>query len=1080
MDGSGASPDAREQHGAIAAGRRRRAPRTHRRRLEPVRRGDVGRDPRPQRRAMPGAHRARTPAIGRRRTPARRPRRATRWHPSPGSTADDAAREPGADVVGDHARRPRRRGPVRSRSSTTTRPGRRVDEPRPARELAARRDRQPPVRRPAQVRRERPPVARRPPRGRAGAATARPAAGRAPPHAQVRAGRPVDPVLDTSRRGPCARTALPDDRRLHRRASIAQPPAGIDRAQPGPRAVVITDQDDAPHGPDGERLRRQGEQPARVRRPRPSVSRWPASVPAPSSTASSRNQAAAGRGRSRGDRRPARRRIPRWVRRLEHRRPGDAGGPSNATAARGTSARANSKHLHEGLLRRDDLAGGGRGGQCRRWPLIARLTGVAAPRWYARGINRGPRVPAHPTRRGREAGASPAQSRYGDRPFGAEVRSPILPSPLEPSRERSGASCDPPPDPSFDPEARGSFVSLSLPASGVPVDARSRATDRRRRTPFPALLLLLLAAVLAACSSPAASASPTAVALASPVAGRDADVATDARADGLADRGARLPAHPHRRRGHRGHDPGRADEDRLAHQRGDRDPVRARRGRPGRRQGRGLHPSIPPEAADDPRRRQVRRGRRREDRRPGHRPRDRRRQQLQPAGVDRQAALAGRAGRSSCSRRTCQTALDDIELIGHGGRQARRGRRDDGLDPGAFDEVKAAPPRASPKPRVFYELDASNGYFGPAPDYFGTEMITIAGGDPLTSGTDGVYQIQEEQILDFDPEVILLGDAAYGVTPEQVAERPGWDELTAVKNGDVRPIDDVDRHPARAAARRRPPGPRPGHPPRPRAAVGVVGDAIGLGLRGAVTARLLSRIAMTTTPVPAGAPGRLAMRVTVRRVDRGRGGWSSPGSSCWPSCSSPGSSSGRWTCRPSTTIGILANRLGFHVPVTWPPTAEAIVMDLRLPRVLTAMVVGTGLAVAGATFQGLLRNPLADPYVLGTASGRGARGGDRGAHPRARPGARVRPAAPARVPRRAAVGDRRLPAVADERAGAADLAAAHRLRGRLAAGRRPRDGDVPLGHRPAPDLRLPARRVRRRVVGAARRRRAADHRRQRC
>ena len=55
--------------------------------------------------------------------------------------------------------------------------------------------------------------------------------------------------------------------------------------------------------------------------------------------------------------------------------------------------------------------------------------------------------------------------------------------------------------------------------------------------------------------------------------------------------------------------------------------------------------------------------------------------------------------------------------------------------------------------------------------------------------------------------------------------------------------------------------------------------------------------------------------------------------------------------------------------LTWAPTAEAIVMDLRLPRVLTAMVVGTGLAVAGATFQGLLRNPLADPYVLGTASG---------------------------------------------------------------------------------------------------------------
>ena len=44
-------------------------------------------------------------------------------------------------------------------------------------------------------------------------------------------------------------------------------------------------------------------------------------------------------------------------------------------------------------------------------------------------------------------------------------------------------------------------------------------------------------------------------------------------------------------------------------------------------------------------------------------------------------------------------------------------------------------------------------------------------------------------------------------------------------------------------------------------------------------------------------------------------------------------------------------------------------MDLRLPRVLTAMLVGLALAVAGVTFQGLLRNPLADPYVLGTSSG---------------------------------------------------------------------------------------------------------------
>jgi iron complex transport system permease protein len=69
-------------------------------------------------------------------------------------------------------------------------------------------------------------------------------------------------------------------------------------------------------------------------------------------------------------------------------------------------------------------------------------------------------------------------------------------------------------------------------------------------------------------------------------------------------------------------------------------------------------------------------------------------------------------------------------------------------------------------------------------------------------------------------------------------------------------------------------------------------------------------------------------------------------------------------------IAILAHRLlGLDVAQTWSPAAEVIIIDLRLPRVLTAIVVGLGLAVAGATFQGLLRNPLADPYVLGTASG---------------------------------------------------------------------------------------------------------------
>jgi len=51
--------------------------------------------------------------------------------------------------------------------------------------------------------------------------------------------------------------------------------------------------------------------------------------------------------------------------------------------------------------------------------------------------------------------------------------------------------------------------------------------------------------------------------------------------------------------------------------------------------------------------------------------------------------------------------------------------------------------------------------------------------------------------------------------------------------------------------------------------------------------------------------------------------------------------------------------------------ARTIVLDLRLPRVLLALLVGGGLALAGAVFQALLRNPLAEPYILGISGGAG-------------------------------------------------------------------------------------------------------------
>ncbi|HEY82907.1 MAG TPA: iron chelate uptake ABC transporter family permease subunit [Dehalococcoidia bacterium] len=53
----------------------------------------------------------------------------------------------------------------------------------------------------------------------------------------------------------------------------------------------------------------------------------------------------------------------------------------------------------------------------------------------------------------------------------------------------------------------------------------------------------------------------------------------------------------------------------------------------------------------------------------------------------------------------------------------------------------------------------------------------------------------------------------------------------------------------------------------------------------------------------------------------------------------------------------------------WSGALETIILDIRLPRVILAGVVGAALATAGATYQGLFRNPLADPYLIGVAQG---------------------------------------------------------------------------------------------------------------
>ena len=83
-----------------------------------------------------------------------------------------------------------------------------------------------------------------------------------------------------------------------------------------------------------------------------------------------------------------------------------------------------------------------------------------------------------------------------------------------------------------------------------------------------------------------------------------------------------------------------------------------------------------------------------------------------------------------------------------------------------------------------------------------------------------------------------------------------------------------------------------------------------------------------------------------------------------------GAAFGAVQLRPDDLLRMTLNHLvGTQFAQTWRPQDEAIFFSIRLPRVAGAALVGGALASAGVLFQGLLRNPLADPYALGVSGG---------------------------------------------------------------------------------------------------------------
>lgn len=77
---------------------------------------------------------------------------------------------------------------------------------------------------------------------------------------------------------------------------------------------------------------------------------------------------------------------------------------------------------------------------------------------------------------------------------------------------------------------------------------------------------------------------------------------------------------------------------------------------------------------------------------------------------------------------------------------------------------------------------------------------------------------------------------------------------------------------------------------------------------------------------------------------------------------------GRYPIAPSELIGIILSKL-FDIEPYWTERMETVFINIRLPRILLACLVGCSLSTAGASYQGIFQNPMASPDILGASAG---------------------------------------------------------------------------------------------------------------
>ena len=269
--------------------------------------------------------------------------------------------------------------------------------------------------------------------------------------------------------------------------------------------------------------------------------------------------------------------------------------------------------------------------------------------------------------------------------------------------------------------------------------------------------------------------------------------------------------------------------------------------------------------------------------------------------------------------------------------------------------VAAAPHHARPV-TYYYELEqtyysvTSGTFVGQLLGLLGMKSIADQASGAASSG--GYPQLSAEYILKANPDYIILADTiCCHQDAASVAKRPGWSGLAAVKAGHIVALNDdiASRWGPRVTDLLR--DVRPGWPRARR----------GEDRRCARPSRARGRPGRPGPRWPgSGRAGAIAVATAVPR--RRPAGWG--GHAARPACGDVRS--------VARATGHRAAALGIRLLGCRPPsTRRDMIWQIRLPRVVLGGLVGAMLAAGGAAYQGVFRNPLADPYLLGVAAGGG-------------------------------------------------------------------------------------------------------------